>query len=1188
MSESNSAGARPRRRRLAASIFGVMLLAVLPASAIAVTRPTDNSAAVADRAARVFYDSRSADRGSVRDLQRASRAAGSAVRSARAAELRRLGTGGKLQLDSLTGTPRSYQDLDGALSGSTGGSPASVALGFARSHAAVLGLSGADLDALGTPKVVTSPSGISSVRFTQTYKGIPAYDNDLRINLDRVNRVLSVTGSPVPGLSVESVTPKLSASQALSALMTHVGVRRDVSVVSSGSDARRTTRFSTDDRAQLVLFHAADGTRLAWHLTYDASSQAWYDAIVDASTGDVLRRTNMVKGVDASVFENYPGDANGGTQQTVTLSPAYVSTGAPFLAGQYARTWNDINSNNVADGGPGGPEEVTPGPPGPYTFDEFTAAEAPNGFCIDGVKSCGWNPDTAGSWMTNKNQSAVQAHYYVSKFHDHLLAAPIGFDADDGNFEGVPTGPPPSGDRVNVNVNEGAASGPNSSFVNIANMAVPPEGTSPRMTLSVFKVRGMGIYRAVNAADDARTVYHEYTHGLSNRLVTSGGSGALNSVQGAALGEAWSDWYAMDYLEAQGRENDTAASGELDMGEYLDGTPHIARFSPLDCPPNGGGSPCDGGVDTGGAGGFTYADFGHICCTAGDIRPEVHSDGEIWAQALWDLRASLGSANAQRLITDGMRLTPPEPSFLDARNAILAADAAAPSNGANRDAIWQVFAGRGMGFYASAESGSDANPVADFSTPPPAGTPKGAIAGRMTDIDTGLPVPGVLVGIAGHMTDPTFPDYLAATTGADGRYAISDVPDGSYPLVTVPPANGYDATRFANVAITPGSTTTRDAELRRDWGASRGGALLDGNDDALSVVDCGEVNLIDQSLASGTLSYSPSAAPPGFPANPHVGDDPYIVVELPKAITVDSFAVDPGDTCGGDPTTVTKDYTIETSPDGVTFGPAKQGAFAPADAHRLNLLTPTANSTNVKFVKITSHSAQNEDPAALGHHIYALAELEVYGTTPNVLPSGTLSTSPAPVTTGQVLTLTADFTDPDSAITGYDWDFDGNGTVDQTTAGPTTTTSYATAGNRVATVAAKDFRGGSGSASTFVAATSPPPGATPLPILTLRSAGINAKTVFTVRCFSACRVTAKVTIDRKTAKRLGLRLRTVSTGIRTIQPSKTTSVTIRLTSKVKRAMRRHRVKRLTGTLRVTATYSDGRRTVASRKVSVRR
>jgi extracellular elastinolytic metalloproteinase len=1179
MSESSSAGARTRRRRLAASIFGVMLLAALPASAIGVTRPSETIASVADRAARVFYDSRSADRGNVREVQRASRAAGSRVRSARAAELRRLGADGTVQLDALTGTPRAYQNLSGTLSGSTGASPAAAALGFARSHADVLGLSGADLDALGAPNVVDSPSGINSVRFAQSYKGIPAYDNDLRINLDRVNRVLSVTGSPVHDLSVDSVTPKLSASQALSALMSHVGVRRDVSVVSSGSDARRTTRFSTDDTASLVLFHGASGTRLAWHMTYEASSQAWYDAIVDATRGDVLRRANMVKNANADVFENYPGDVNGGTQQPVNID-AYLSFPlVPVLAGPFARTFRDLNDNDAPDGGPGGLEEVTPGQ---YAFDPFTAGEAPNGFCAV-LKPCGWDPDTPASSTTNSNEAAVQAHYYVSKFHDHLLAAPIGFDADDGNFEGP--------DRVVVNVNDGAdtATGPDDAHAANANMLVFPDGTSPRMQMYLWRTRNGRQYRAINGADDARTVYHEYTHGLSNRLVTSDGSGALSSVQAAAMGEAWSDWYALDYLVAQNLETDSASSGELDMGEYADGgAAHIYRFSPLDCPPNGGGANCAAGADTGGAGGYTYADFGHVCCTPSDIRPEIHADGEIWAQTLWDLRTSLGSTLAEQLVTDGMRLSPPEPSFLDARNAILAADAAAPSNGANRDALWTVFAARGMGFYASADSGSDAAPVANFSTPPPPGAPKGAIAGRVTDMDTGLPIPGALVGVAGHITDPTFPDYLAATTGADGRYAISDAPEGTYPVLAIPPAVGYDATEFTGVTVTPGGTTTRNAALRRDWAASRGGAQISGNDNIGGDV-CGQTGLIDQSLARGYSAFSRVVTPtPPFPPNPHVGQDPFAVIELPKEITVESFAVDPGNTCGDNATATTKDYTIETSTDGTTFAVAKQGAFAPADAHRLNPLAPTANDTNVRYVKITSHSAQNEAPGTHGFFFYDLSELEIYGNSPNVLPSGTLTAAPGPVGTGQTLTLTAEFSDPDSAITGYDWDFDGNGSVDQSTVGPTTTTSYATAGNRVATVAAKDFRGGSGSAKTFVSVTSPPSSQPALPVLTLRSSGTGGKTVFSVRCFSACRVTAKVTLDNKTARRLGLRLRTVSSGFRTIRPGKTTSVTIRLTSRVVRAMKRHRVKRLTGRLKVTATYSDGRRSVASRTVSVRR
>jgi len=1176
MSHTSPVGSRTRRR-LVASILGAAALAAVPASALAVTRSSEVMKAASDRAARVFFDSRSADRASVRQVQTASRAAGSRVRAARAAELKRLGAGGKLEIDALTGTPRSFQNFSGALSGSTGGSPASVAMGFARSHAAILGLSSADLDALGAPKIVTSPSGISSVRFAQSYKGVPAYDNDLRINLDRVNRVLSVTGSPVHDLSVDSVAPKLSATQALSALMRHVGVRHDLSVKSASSDARRSTTFSNGDLARLVLFHGKSGSRLAWHLMYSATSQAVYDAIVDASSGAILRRANMVKNIDGSVFENYPGDAagTGGTQQTVSLDPYLTST--TILDGPFARTYLDLNDDNAAGAG----EEVIPGP---YAFDPFTNAEAPNSFCL-ALKPCAWDPNTAPSWVINKNEAAVQAHYYVSKYHDHLLAAPIGFGAGDGNFEGA--------DHVVVNADDGAttdttggdAGGPDVDHIDNANMSTPPDGSSPLMQMYLFHDASDATdpFRGINGDDDARIVYHEYTHGLSNRLVTSDGFGAVSSPQAGAMGEAWGDWYGMDFLMNQGLETDTAASGEINMGEYSDGVPNSIRFQPMDCPPNGGGAACPGGVDTG-PGGFTYADFGHVCCESG-VRPEVHSDGEIWAQTLLDLRTAVGSAVAERIVTDGMRLSPPEPSFLDMRNAIIAADAAAPGTGANRNAIWTVFAARGMGFYASAADGSDTTPVANFDPPPPPGTPTGSIAGRLTDVDTGLPIPGALVGVAGHITDPSFPDYLAATTGADGRYSIPRVPQGTYPVLAIPPAVGYDPVKLTDVAVPAGGTAVRNAALKRDWAGFRGGADISGNDDTGADFGCGELGLIDQTLGVGYSPFSPAVPAPD---NPHPGEDPFAVVELPKAITVENFAVDPGNTCGDNGTAETKDYTIETSRDGVTFSVAKEGAFVPADAHRLNLLAPTANATNVKFVKITSHSAQGEAPGDHGQFFWDLSEMEVYGNSPNVLPSGTLAASPSTVAPGATVTLTASFTDADSAITGYDWDFDGNGSVDRTTPGPTTTTSYSTAGNRLVKVAVRDFRGGAGHASTTVNVTSTTHPKPALPVLTLKKSGTKGKLTYKVRCFAVCKVSAKLKVARKTARKLGLKSRTVGSSSRTIRPGATRTVTVKLSRKVIRAMRRHHVRKLKAALKVTATYADGRRKTATKKVRIRR
>ena len=221
----------------------------------------------------------------------------------------------------------------------------------------------------------------------------------------------------------------------------------------------------------------------------------------------------------------------------------------------------------------------------------------------------------------------------------------------------------------------------------------------------------------VNGADDPYVVFHEYTHGMSLRLVTdSAGVGALNDAQPGAMGEAWSDWYAEDYLVAGGFQSDTAAPGELRAGPYL-GAADL-RTQPFDCPVAPPGGPCPG---TGGAGpgGYTYADFGRI---VGE--PEVHADGEIWAETLWDLRRALvakhpadGVTRARALITDGMRLSPPEPSFLEGRDAILKSDVARGYG--DRDLIWAVFAARGMGLNATTTGGTDTAPVAGFAAPPP-------------------------------------------------------------------------------------------------------------------------------------------------------------------------------------------------------------------------------------------------------------------------------------------------------------------------------------------------------------------------------------------------------------------------------------------------------------------------------------
>jgi Zn-dependent metalloprotease len=1087
--------------------------------------------------------------------------------------------------------------LDGTLAGPAAGTPRDVAWRFARSHAAVLGLSDADFASFGAAKVRAAASGITTVRWRQSFQGVPAFDNGLRVNLGRGNRVLSVGGSPVPGLRVASVTPALSATGALRSLMDSVGSRRNAEVVAQSPGPQRATRFSTGDRAHLVLFHGR-GTRLAWSITYRASSTAWYAAVVDAVSGAVLRRANLVDhAAPVTVFEHYPGAPLGGTQQPRDLETlGYVDPGATRLTGPFARTYLDVNDTNEADPG----EEVVPGS---YPFEDFTATVGADGFCAP-AKQCAWDPEVRASWQANREEAAVQAHYYVSRFHDHLSDSAVAFSAADGDFAGI--------DRVEVNADDGADTqgdgGPDLFHVDNANMATPPDGEPPLMQMYLFEpLPDFGApFRAMNGSDDAVIVYHEYTHGLSNRLVVDAdGASGLNGFQSGAMGEAWSDWYAKDFLARQGLElDDPATDGEVYMGEYSDGERGLIRTEALDCKVGADPADCPGGIDiTGdgepetGPGGYTFGDMTAILGF-----PEVHADGEIWGQTLWELRQRLvvregsetaGSDLAEELVTDGMRLSPPEPSFLDMRNAILQADVGA-NGGVNRDLLWSVFATRGMGYFAGALDANDFGPQEDFAMPPGPGAPTGTIAGKLTDADSGLPVAGQKVGVGGHATDPSFVDALVTTSHADGTFALS-VPAGTYRNVTIT-GGGFNTVQADDVVVPAGGTKRLDATIRRDWAAPASGASLESNDDSFAYIGCGSDKLVDQSSASGWSAYQADAEPPPdfLPPNPHPGELPFATIELARPIDIKEFLMDPGPTCGDDPTSMTRRYRVETSQDGATFKVAKEGSFHTSDANRLNTVEPDANAARVRFVRLTL--LESFKPYSSGSLFIDFSELEILGTPPNALPTGSLTASPNRAAPNQAVTLSASFTDADSRIVGYDWDFDRNGTVDQTTVGASATTSYATAGTYTPKVFAKDFRGGAGVAETTVdvaqappGGQQPPPGGEQSPVVTLSRRGSNGRVRFTVACDSACAGRARLVVSGNDAKRLKLRGTRLSGSTRfAMITAGTRRFSVRVSARVRRAMRRARVRRITTRLTVTVTDAERQTRTAKTTARIRR
>jgi hypothetical protein len=489
-----------------------------------------------------------------------------------------------------------------------------------------------------------------------------------------------------------------------------------------------------------------------------------------------------------------------------------------------------------------------------------------------------------------------------------------------------------------------------------------------------------------------------------------------------------------------------------------------------------------------------------------------------------------------------------------------------------------VFRNRGMGFFAGAADGSDTQPIEDFTAPPAAGGPSGTISGTVTSADSGLPVGGLTVGIGGHAIDPNPAGVLAGATDASGHYSFSGVPVGTYGKLVAYTVSGFDQGAATNVPVTSGGNTTRDFTIRRDWSASKGGAIITQiSDDTGADFGCGGDQLIDQSQGIGWSAFNPTSANPGNPGN----GSPTITIQLPQTISVRAFLADPGETCGDGASSTTKGYRIETSPNGTTWTVASAGNFSPANAHRLNQLTPTGGTTGVRFVRLTLLSPQNANPGFTGADFIDFTELEVLGGPPNALPSGSLVASPSTIGPGGTVHFNASsFHDPDSLITGYSWDFDGNGLTDATTPGPTIDHVYPAVGKFAAKVTANDFVGGGGTAAAAVTVTKKP-------IVSIASKGKHGKLTLTIRCSAACRATATATITKKLRKRYHLKSRTVAKLSARLTKAGTKKVTLRINKKVLKTLKRRHVKQLPVSVRLVVTDSIGARATKTRHAKIR-
>jgi hypothetical protein len=245
-----------------------------------------------------------------------------------------------------------------------------------------------------------------------------------------------------------------------------------------------------------------------------------------------------------------------------------------------------------------------------------------------------------------------------------------------------------------------------------------------------------------------------------------------------------------------------------------------------------------------------------------------------------------------------------------------------------------------------------------------------------------------------------------------------------------------------------------------------------------------------------------------------------MTITLPAAIDVDHFEVDPAEGCFDTLDAAARAVKIETSPNGTTWTTAATPSFGFDDRHRMNVVSPTAGRTGVRFVRVTIESTLFLDSDYMD-----LTEFGVYTDAPVVTPT------PTPTATA---TQTATPTPTPPPIV---------------TAVPTPV-------------------------PTPVATPTPTPVAKP----TFKLAASGKRSIrVTARCAAACPVTATLTVDAKTARKLRTS-KTLATFKRTVRPGST-----RITLKVSKKARWRTVTRIAATVTVRSGSVVERRRVTIRR-----
>lgn len=616
---------------------------------------------------------------------------------------------------------------------------AEILRNFVKENENLIGVNDSQADGLKVTANYTNPDGnLSFASLEQFINGVPVFRGEVKAGFTKQGEMIRVINNLAPALSYESLATDfrnpLDAVKSAAAAINLDANKLDLTRNDSASNDLKVT-FGTGDSAttaEKMYFPTEPGVaRTAWRVLIWQPVNAFY-VIVDAETGVMLWRKNITEDQTQSATYNVyvnpnamvnvaenpfpitPGPISPNGQQGAAISRTSIT----LIGNEAPNTFNNngwlSNGVTVTDGNAiqaGLDRDATDGVD---TNSEAVSATRDFTFAYNPLNpntNTGDEPVPATQTYpgsTFQQGTITQMFYIANRYHDALYQ--LGFNEQAKNFQDNNFG------RGGLETDRIRGEGQDVSGFNNANFSTGADGTRGRMQMYIWT----GPNPDIDGNIDADVMIHEITHGTSNRLHGNGSGLSLNMSRG--MGEGWSDFYAHCLLsEPSDPINGIYTIGSYDTYLGAGGTTNnayygIRRFPKAVMAFTGGANNRPHNPLT-----FADADSTQINTTDGafprgpfgsSTSDQVHNLGEIWSSALWEVRANLinlhgwaeGNRRVLQYVTDGMKLAPYAPNFLQERDAIIAAaQASAPPAHRNEDVnqIWWGFRTRGMGASAT-------------------------------------------------------------------------------------------------------------------------------------------------------------------------------------------------------------------------------------------------------------------------------------------------------------------------------------------------------------------------------------------------------------------------------------------------------------------------------------------------------